>query len=423
MTDDWREAGAPAPAEHLTRREPSSDTVEQLHMPCAADECEVVSPSDVLVHGRGSIEEVLEVLEVLRDVCCVQQASGTSRGEITRNFDSPNEFEELVKRVRDGRATVVLRKLFLYRGMRRDPAQCSVMQEIWIKDKYNPDDVRNPFKSYAVVHVHHHCQRRVDRIEDIKPEHLAIVDSINDRHICDSGGKLQRDNPFFDTYIEPSGGDTLKVFPDGEWPCSKCGQKNLEKRASCRGWRGASCAGIRPCTAWKWGAEAGSNTGLAQILKVADETLQWQSGAGKSMARAAGDSSAQVHADRLWPSGAGKSMARAAGDSSAQVHADRLDSLLGAYLTRAPRRDLGHVLDEDTEPDWSALDRPAEAHWTLTVLFVGVDNGDKTDPDLQLTKEFNLIESAYKESALYHNANDRVHIKQIFFSKFAEVIK
>jgi hypothetical protein len=141
------------------------------------------------------------------------------------------------------------------------------------------------------------------------------------------------------------------------------------------------------------------------------------------MARAAGDSSAQVHADRLWPSGAGKSMARAAGDSSAQVHADRLDSLLGAYLTRAPRRDLGHVLDEDTEPDWSALDRPAEAHWTLTVLFVGVDNGDKTDPDLQLTKEFNLIESAYKESALYHNANDRVHIKQIFFSKFAEVIK
>ena len=90
MADDWREAGAPAPAEHLTRREPSSDAAEQLHMPCAADECEVVSPSDVLVHGRGSIEEVLEVLEVLRDVCCVQQASGTSRGEITRKFDSPN---------------------------------------------------------------------------------------------------------------------------------------------------------------------------------------------------------------------------------------------------------------------------------------------------------------------------------------------
>ena len=310
MADDWREAGAPAPAEHLTLREPSSDAAEQLHMPCAEDECEEVSPSDVLVHGRGSIEELLEVL---CDVRSVQQAQG--RGAIARKFDSPNEFEELVKRVRDGRATVVLRKLFLYRGMRRDPAQCSVIQEIWIKDKYNPDAVRNPFKSYAVAHVHHHCQRRVDRIEDIKPEHLAIVDSINARHICDSGGKLQRDNPFFDTYIEPSGGDTLKVFPDGEWPCSKCDQKNLQKRASCRGWRGASCAGIRPCTAWKWGAEAGSNAGLAQILKAADETLQ-------------------------WPSGAGKSMARAAGDSSAQVHADRLDSLLGAYLTRAPRRDL-----------------------------------------------------------------------------------
>jgi hypothetical protein len=313
MADDWREAGAPAPAEHLTRREPSSDAADQLHVPCAADECEVVSPSDVLVHGRGSIEEVLEVLEVLRDVCCVQQASGTSRGEITRKFDRPNEFEELVKRVQDGRATVVLRKLFLYRGMRRDPAQCSVMQEIWIKDKNNPDAVRNPFKSYAVAHVHHHCQRRVNRIEDIKPEHLAIVDSINARHICDSGGKDHLgDNPFFDTYIEPSGGDTLKVFPDGEWPCSKCGQKNPQKRESCRG---ASCAGIRPCKAWKWGAEAGSNAGLAQILKAADETLQ-------------------------WPSGAGKSMHREAGASCEKVHADRLDSLLGAYLTRAPRRDL-----------------------------------------------------------------------------------
>ena len=115
MADDWREAGAPAPAEHLTRREPSSDAAEQLHMPCAEDECEEVSPSDVLVHGRGSIEEVLEVL---RDVCSVQQASGTWKspcGEITRKFDSPNEFEELVKQVRDARATVVLWKLFLYR--------------------------------------------------------------------------------------------------------------------------------------------------------------------------------------------------------------------------------------------------------------------------------------------------------------------
>jgi hypothetical protein len=317
MADDWREAGAPATAEHLTRREPSA-AAEQLHMPCAEDKCEEMSPSDVLVHGRGSIEEALEVL---RDVRSVQQASGTSRGAIASKFDSPNKFEELVKRVRDARTTVVLRKLFLYRGMRHDPAPCSVMQEIWIEDKSNPDAVINPFKSYAVAHVHHHCERRVDRIEDIKPEHLAIVDSINARHICDSGGKYQRDNPFFDTYIEPSGGDTLKVFPDGEWLCSKCGQKNLQQRASCRGWRGASCAGIRPCKAWKWWAEAGSNAGLAQILKAADETLQWPSGAGTSMDRE-----------------------KRCMQIAAKVHADRLDPLLDTYLTRAPQRDLANVV-------------------------------------------------------------------------------
>jgi hypothetical protein len=301
-----------------------TDAAGLLQTPCPADKFEDVSPSDVLVHGRGSIEEVLEVLH---DVCSVQQASGTTGGGSASKFDSPKKFEELGKRVRDARATVVLRKLFLYGGMHRDPVQCSVIQEIWIQDKNNPDAVRNPFKSYAVAQVHHHCERQVRRIEDIKPEHLAIVDSINVRHICDSGGKYQGDNSFFDTYIESSGGDTLKVFPDGEWLCSKCGQANDQRRASCRGYPqcGASCAGIRPCKAWKWGADEGRDAGLVQILKAADETLQ-------------------------WPSGTGTSMARTVGDSSSQVHADRLDSLLGVYLTRAPRRDLAKVVLRDAAP-------------------------------------------------------------------------
>jgi hypothetical protein len=61
MADDCREAGA--------RRDEPSDAAEQLHMPCAEDECEEVSPSDVLVHGRGSIEEVLEVLHDIARTC------------------------------------------------------------------------------------------------------------------------------------------------------------------------------------------------------------------------------------------------------------------------------------------------------------------------------------------------------------------
>jgi hypothetical protein len=76
MADDWREAGAPAPPEHLTHREPS-DATEQLHMPCAEDECEEVSPSDVLVHGWGSIEEVLEVY---RHCSYLPSRAGGSRG-------------------------------------------------------------------------------------------------------------------------------------------------------------------------------------------------------------------------------------------------------------------------------------------------------------------------------------------------------
>ena len=86
-----------------------------------------------------------------------------------------------MERLLDGRAAVKLRKLFLYRGMDTEPARCSVMQEIWIQDKRNPDAARNPLKSYTVAHAHHHCQTRVSRVEDITSEHLAVVDSINAR--------------------------------------------------------------------------------------------------------------------------------------------------------------------------------------------------------------------------------------------------
>ena len=179
-------------------------------------------------------------------------------------------------------------------------------------------------------------------MEDITPEHLAVVDAINFRHICDRGSKYQGDNPFFDTYIEPSGGDTLKVFPDGNWRCSKCGQDNWQSKPSCRGRRGAACAGVRPCREWQWTVDSQLNAGLAQILRAAEETLQWESGGDK---------------DRDLP--------RAAGGVSSQVHADRLDSLLSAYLTRGPRRDLAPASGlkwksvGTTEPsEGRALDNP-----------------------------------------------------------------
>jgi hypothetical protein len=73
-----------------------SDAAGQLHTPYPADKCEDVSPSDVLVHGRGSIEEVLEVLH---DVPSVQQASGTSGGGIARKLDSPNAFDGCIQQV------------------------------------------------------------------------------------------------------------------------------------------------------------------------------------------------------------------------------------------------------------------------------------------------------------------------------------
>ena len=188
-----------------------------------------VSPSDVLVHGRGSIEHVLEVLRDMEETWHRGARAAETVGAATRTFGSHDEFQELAKRVREKKAKVVLRKLFLYSG------QCSVMQEIWIQDKANPDASRHPCKSYAVTHAHHHWNTRIRRLEDIKPEHLAIVDAVNARHISDRGSEpYQGDNPFHNTFIEQSGGATLKVFPEG-WTCGQCGQSNLSHHSSCRG--------------------------------------------------------------------------------------------------------------------------------------------------------------------------------------------
>jgi hypothetical protein len=52
---------------------------------------------------------------------------------------------------------------------------------------------------------------------------------------------------------------------------------------------------------------------------------------------------------------------------------------------------------------------------------VGVDNGDKADPDLNLKRECERIEQAYRESKFYH-ASSRVLIKRLLFSKWSEVL-
>ena len=122
------------------------------------------------------------------------------------------------------------------------------MQEVWIQDKRNPEAQRDPLKSYAIMHTHHHAT--VGSKEDITAQHLSVVDAINVRHLAPAGPgyqkhfKYQMDNPFFHTCIEPSGRSTLKVYPpEKEWTCGLCGQTNFQNKPECRGKGGASCAG------------------------------------------------------------------------------------------------------------------------------------------------------------------------------------
>jgi len=78
--------------------------------------------------------------------------------------------------------------------------------------------------------------------------------------------------------------------------------------------------------------------------------------------------------------------------------------------------------EEYTEPDWSKLERPGEAPWPFTILFVGVDNGKKSSPDLKLKLEFKKIEQAYRERLAKHDTR-RVVIKQLLFSQWKEVME
>jgi len=186
------------------------------------------------------------------------------------------EFHALLQRVQNGNATVVLRKPLLCNSV------CNVMQEIWIRDAANPDALQNPLKSYAVLTVFY--QASVSRISDVKPEHLEIVVAINCRHLALRGPRYCADNPFFNTFIESTGGDTLKVFPKKEtWKCGKCGLANFMSKPFCRGHgiRGP-CSGVRVCTAWHWKKDKSQNKGLACILALADDLTAWQSGSGKS---------------------------------------------------------------------------------------------------------------------------------------------
>jgi len=72
--------------------------------------------------------------------------------------------------------------------------------------------------------------------------------------------------------------------------------------------------------------------------------------------------------------------------------------------------------------DGSPLDRPDDAPWPFTILFVGVDNGDKTDPDLNLNREFKKIEQAYREADISRVTSSGVVMKQIFYSKWSDVM-
>ncbi|KAJ1485844.1 hypothetical protein T484DRAFT_1792011 [Baffinella frigidus] len=257
----------------------------------AGSDCEGIDPSHIVVHSRGGADEVLEILQQIqgaRDRACtaagllhsavkVEENAGAKRGP------SAGEFEQLVTRVRTGKAKPVLRKLFLYQG------SCNVMQEIWIEDSGNPLAAQDPLKEWTVVHFHHHAA--VSSLAQCSVKHTEQVDAVNARHLTASGargGAYQGDNPFFDTYTEPSGGSSLKVYPEKNWNCraGSCGASNPAWKPVC--WKCRK--GGRPCVGWKWKTDRSPqrwSEGISKILEKAEKAELWPSGGAKDRDRSA----------------------------------------------------------------------------------------------------------------------------------------
>ena len=87
---------------------------------CGGDDG-MVAPSDVIVHGLGSVEDMLKVLQDIKKKLdsaankSPQQTEGAHESTPTRQFKNKDEFEKLVQRMKAGNAQVVLRKLFYTR--------------------------------------------------------------------------------------------------------------------------------------------------------------------------------------------------------------------------------------------------------------------------------------------------------------------
>ncbi|KAJ1484587.1 hypothetical protein T484DRAFT_1796551 [Baffinella frigidus] len=250
-----------------------------------------VDPSGVVVHSAHGVAPTLQILRDIQQASArgASAASGgggalaTGAAGATRKLENDGEFKELVARVKKGAAAVVLRKMFLYTGSARG---CTVSQEIWIEDKGNPAARNDPLKEYTVLHVHHHAGK--DNVGDIVSGDLTVVDAVNARHLAAAGSGSQRDNPFFSTFIEPSGGDTLKVFPAKQWVCGKCGQNNFQMYVRCRGGKPGKCGATRTCTRWGWKQHPNKDAGLAEVLTLAEQAVAWPSRSKKDRQRGGG---------------------------------------------------------------------------------------------------------------------------------------
>ncbi|KAJ1488191.1 hypothetical protein T484DRAFT_1783923 [Baffinella frigidus] len=371
-----------------------------------AEEGAIVPPVDVVVHGWGTQEDLVEAVADVGQTWRRAQAQAVSGGggaaRATRRFDSGNEWSSFGARVASGDAYPRLRKFFHY-----GKSSCNLEQEVWFWDKKNPDAKQNPLKEYTILHVHHHGAVAGLPSATSEPGNLHVVDAVDARHLCrlsDVSMSYQGDNPFIDTYIESSNLPAYKAFPSSEWTCSKCQTANPLSGWVCKGGpRSGSCRERRPkrtCTDWNFNADPNKDVVLAAILSksVAQGVQKWQRPKGKK-----------------WKTTTRGEEGEGAEPRACELSLDELMGLVGAGGTGvsggaaaagADQMQAGHVIYREARAVGGGATFggggrcPESSPDKFTVLFIGANVKGKEElklDELEVEKEQERLWAAFKD--------------------------
>jgi hypothetical protein len=265
-------------------------------------------------------------------------------------------------------ASVLAKNDFPYHG--HGPGAPRIEREYWLQVSLSSLASRDGF---VILHVHYAGEWKSSDDQATFDRKRSTITQINARHTWDGSSGRKFPKP-----VQDPGGAL-----DGKWREGR-GEPLLGSTEAPHGWRWRE-ASERNLTAFTPCLQDLLQKGERCIKVVRKKYVECLDAAGGAAAAPASTSTG--------------------GGSSAAI-----DTGAGA----SERAQEGY-----REPEWSQLPAARPCPSPLTILFVGVDNGNRQSPELNLNAEFQKIEDAWRAQKL----GAAVNIKRIFYARWPEVME